>query len=66
MQTHLGTDPRQGFHLEVRCTHPALDGAERMFNSRASHAHAVRLFIEARLGTIQNVRMHPATDTDLI
>ena len=34
-----------------------------MLHRRASYAHAVRLFIEACLSTIQNVRMRPPTDT---
>ena len=62
MQTHLGTDMLQGFHLEVLRTRPALDGAERMLNGLATKSHNTWLLIEPLLQSLDNLFVFPAAD----
>jgi hypothetical protein len=48
VEGHLRTDMLGCFHLEVRRSHPQLDGAEGMLDSLTAYAHLVRVSIEPR------------------
>jgi len=66
VQTHLGTDARQGLHLEVRRAHPVFDGAVGMFHRLPAYTHALRFFVQAPLECFNYVLMFPARYTPVL
>src|SRR5262252_5967633 len=59
VQGHLGGDPRQRLHQEVRCTHPHLERGEGVFSCLATHAHRLRVLIETLLHGFEYVFVFP-------
>jgi hypothetical protein len=66
MQRHLGGDPWQRLHQEVGCSHPGLDGAERVLDRLTTLAHLLRMFVEPTLHRVENVLMLPSGDPSLL
>ena len=54
IERHLGCHFRQPFREKVRCSHPALDGAERMFRCLTTYRHFFRMLIEACLHSFEH------------
>ena len=46
IERHLGGHLRQPLREKVRCTHPALDGAERMLRCLTTQGHLFRMVVE--------------------
>ena len=66
VQRHLGGDPWQRLHQEVRCAHPGLDRAEGMLNRLAPLAHLLRMLVEPALHRLENMLMLPSGDPSLL
>jgi len=60
MQRHLGADPFQRLHLEVRIAHPVFDRAERMLNGFAPLAHLLWMLVKPLLDGLKNMLVLPA------
>ena len=58
MQCHFARDLGQRFHEEVRCTHPRLDGPERMLDRLAPPAQVYG-------GTLRGREIEMRTDREL-
>src|SRR5262247_2644375 len=66
IERHLSCHLRQPFREKVRCSHPALDGAERMFRCRTTHCHFLWMVIEARLHSLKHGLVLPSGDQSLL
>src|SRR6476646_1069409 len=66
IERHLSCHLRQPFREKVRCSHPALDGAERMFRCRTTHCHFLWMVIEARLHSLKHGLVFPSGDQSLL
>src|SRR6476661_10679012 len=54
IERHLGCYSRKPFHEKVRCSHPALDSAERMFCRLTTHCHLFWMMIETCLHSLKH------------
>ncbi len=66
VQRHLGADPFERLHLEVRCPHPGLDGAEGMLDRLAACAHLLGVRVEPHLDSLKKMFVLPAGDAALL
>ncbi len=57
VQRDLRGNPWQRLHQVVGCSHPGLDGSERMFGRLAPLAHLLRMLVEPELYGFENVLM---------
>src|SRR5208337_2481053 len=62
----FGRHFRQRSHLEVRGSHPCLDGPEWMLHGLAAHAHLVRVAVEPVLHRLENGLVLPPRDPALL
>ncbi len=60
VQGHFGADPFERLHLEVRRSHPRLDGSKRMLNGFTPLAHLLRVLVEPSLDGLEDVFVFPA------
>src|SRR6476661_3294175 len=65
MQRHLGRHLRQRLHQKVRRPHPHLQRAKRMLNRLAASTHRIRISVQARLHSIDNILVLPPLDATL-
>ncbi len=61
-QGHFGSDILEPLHQEVSCTHPHLDGPERVLDRLSALAHGLRVLIEPPLYRFQNLLVLPPGD----
>ena len=66
MQTHFRTHMFDGFHQEVRRTHPELERTKDMFDGTPPLFHLSRVPVQAILHRIQNAFMFPSSDAPFL
>src|SRR6202035_6114754 len=66
IERHLGCYSRKPFHEKVRCSHPALDSAERMFCRLTTHCHFFWMMIETCLHSLKHGFVLPSGDQSFL
>lgn len=66
VQRHLGGNPWQRLHQEVRSSHPGFDRAEGVLDRLAPLAHLLRMLVEPALHRLENVLMLPSGNPSLL
>ena len=66
IERHLGCYSRKPFHEKVRCSHPALDSAERMFCRLTTHCHLFWMMIETCLHSLKHGFVLPSGDQSFL
>ena len=66
VQRHFGAHIFEGFHLEVRGSHPGLYRTEGMLDSLAALTHLVRVAVEPGLYSLKDGFVLPSRDPPLL
>jgi hypothetical protein len=65
VQRHLGLHFGQRLHQKVHRPHPHLQPAKRMLDRLATSTHCIRISVQARLNSIDNIFVLPPLDATL-
>src|ERR1700751_3192588 len=65
VQRHLSRHFGQRLHQKMRRPHPHLQRAERMLDRLATSTHRIRITVQARLHSINNILVLPPLDATL-
>src|SRR5258707_8091299 len=65
VQRHLSRYLRQRLHQKVRRTHPHLQRSKRMLDRLTTSTHCIRISVQARLHSINNILVLPPLDATL-
>jgi hypothetical protein len=65
VQRHLSRHFGQRLHQKVRRPHPHLQRAKRMLDRLATSTHCIRISVQARLHSIDNILVLPPLDATL-
>src|SRR5665811_1980188 len=65
VERHLSRHFGQRLHQKVRRPHPHLQRAKRMFDRLATSTHCIRISVQARLHSIDNILVLPPLDATL-
>src|ERR1700694_2251456 len=65
VQRHLRRNFGQRLNQKVRRTHPHLERAKRMLDGLATSTHCIRISVQARLHSIDNILVLPPLDATL-